>query len=136
MKKLRTRFAPSPTGFLHIGSLRTVLFAYLIAKKSNGKFILRIEDTDQKRKVEGAEEKMIEIINWLGLKFDEGPQADIIVENKVIIELKAIESLNKDHKKQVLTYLQLTGLKFGYLLNFGEALMKDIISRIINGEIK
>ena len=63
-------------------------------------------------------------------------KADIIVENNVIIELKAIESLNKAHKKQVLTYLRLTGLKLGNLLNFGEALMKDIISIIINGEIK
>ena len=72
MKKLRTRFAPSPTGFLHIGSLRTVLFAYLIAKKSNGKFILRIEDTDQKRKVENSEKKLIEILDWIGIKFDEG----------------------------------------------------------------
>ncbi|MFH1745296.1 MAG: glutamate--tRNA ligase [bacterium] len=72
MSEVRTRFAPSPTGFLHVGSLRTALFAYLIAKKQNGKCILRIEDTDQKRKVEGAEEKIIEILDWLGLKFDEG----------------------------------------------------------------
>ena len=72
MAKVRTRFAPSPTGFLHIGSLRTVLFAYLIAKSNDGDLILRIEDTDQKRKVEGAEKKLIEILDWLGLKFDEG----------------------------------------------------------------
>lgn len=73
MSKVRTRFAPSPTGFLHIGSLRTVIFDYLLAKKNNGKFILRIEDTDQKRRVKGAIKNLIEILDWLGLKFDEGP---------------------------------------------------------------
>ncbi|MGP8320887.1 MAG: glutamate--tRNA ligase [Methanosarcinaceae archaeon] len=72
-KEIRLRFAPSPTGFLHIGSLRTVLFNYLIAKSLNGKFILRIEDTDQKRKIEGAEEGLAKTLNWLNLKFDEGP---------------------------------------------------------------
>ena len=75
-------------------------------------------------------------IEYHGIKFDEGFRADIIVENKVIIELKAVESLNKAHKKQVLTYLRLTELKLVYLLNFGEALMKEGISRIINGKIK
>jgi len=74
-------------------------------------------------------------IEYHGIKFDEGFRADILVENKVIIELKSVESVNKAHKKQVLTYLRLTGLKLGYLLNFGEALMKEGISRIINGEI-
>ena len=54
MEKLRTRFAPSPTGYMHIGNLRTALYAYLIAKHSGGDFVLRIEDTDQKRLVEGA----------------------------------------------------------------------------------
>lgn len=67
------RFAPSPTGFLHIGSLRTVLFDYLIAKTLNGKLILRIEDTDQKRQVRGAVESLINILDWVGIKFDEGP---------------------------------------------------------------
>ena len=74
MNKIRTRFAPSPTGFLHIGSLRTVLFNYLITKSLKGKLILRIEDTDQKREVEGAVDGLIEILDWVGLKFDEGPQ--------------------------------------------------------------
>ena len=76
MVKVRTRFAPSPTGFLHMGSLRTVLFGYLIAKTEggkDGKFILRIEDTDQKRKVEGAVEALVDVLNWVGIKFDEGP---------------------------------------------------------------
>jgi glutamyl-tRNA synthetase len=73
MSKIRTRFAPSPTGNLHIGSLRTALFAYLAAKSQCGVFILRIEDTDEKRKVAGSEEKLIEILKWAGLEFDEGP---------------------------------------------------------------
>jgi glutamyl-tRNA synthetase len=70
---VRVRFAPSPTGFLHIGSLRTVLFNYLIAKALEGTFILRIEDTDQKREVAGSAEKLEEILNWLNIRFDEGP---------------------------------------------------------------
>ncbi|PLX27943.1 glutamate--tRNA ligase [Candidatus Parcubacteria bacterium] len=74
MKKVRTRFAPSPTGYLHIGSLRTILFAYLISKSQDGDFLLRIEDTDQKRYVKGSVEKLIEILNWLGIKYDEGPE--------------------------------------------------------------
>ena len=75
-------------------------------------------------------------IEYDGLKFEEGFRADIIVESKVILELKSIESVTKAHKKQVLTYLRLTGCKLGYLLNFGEGLMKDGITRIINGELK
>jgi GxxExxY protein len=75
-------------------------------------------------------------IEYHGIKFDEGFRADMVVENKVLIELKSVESVNDAHKKQVLTYLRLRGLKLGYLLNFGEALMKDGISRIINGNIE
>ena len=72
MNKPRLRFAPSPTGSLHIGSLRTVLFTYLIAKKLNGDLLLRIEDTDQKREVKGSTEWLIEILKWIGITFDEG----------------------------------------------------------------
>ncbi len=72
MPKVRTRFAPSPTGYLHIGSLRTALFAYLTAKSQGGQIILRIEDTDQERRVEGAVKKLVEILNWSGIEFDEG----------------------------------------------------------------
>tara|TARA_R110000868_G_scaffold119018_4_gene315302 strand:- start:3530 stop:5125 length:1596 start_codon:yes stop_codon:yes gene_type:complete len=73
-KNVRVRFAPSPTGPLHIGGVRTALFNYLFAKKHNGTFILRIEDTDQNRYVEGAEHYIIDALNWCGLEFDEGPQ--------------------------------------------------------------
>ncbi|MEC7769972.1 MAG: glutamate--tRNA ligase [Bacteroidota bacterium] len=72
-QKVRVRFAPSPTGPLHIGGVRTALFNYLFAKKNGGDFILRIEDTDQNRFVEGAEEYIIEALNWCGIPFDEGP---------------------------------------------------------------
>jgi len=71
-KKVRVRFAPSPTGPLHIGGVRTALFNYLFAKKYNGYFILRIEDTDQTRYVKGAEEYIIESLEWCGIKFNEG----------------------------------------------------------------
>ncbi len=70
--KVRVRFAPSPTGPLHIGGVRTALFNYLFAKKNQGDFLLRIEDTDQKRFVQGAEEYIIESLRWLGLDYDEG----------------------------------------------------------------
>ena len=70
-----------------------------------------------------------------GIEFDEGFRADIVVENKVILELKSVETTSKVHKKQVLTYLRLTEMKLGYLLNFGESLMKDGIFRIINGHL-
>ena len=72
-EKVRVRFAPSPTGPLHIGGLRTALFNYLFAKKNGGDFLLRIEDTDQNRYVEGAEAYIIEALNWCGIPFDEGP---------------------------------------------------------------
>ena len=72
IKTVRVRFAPSPTGPLHIGGVRTALFNYLFAKKHNGTFILRIEDTDQKRYVEGAEQYIIDALNWCGIPFDEG----------------------------------------------------------------
>ncbi len=74
-KPVRVRFAPSPTGPLHIGGVRTALYNYLFAKKNNGTFILRIEDTDQLRYVPGAEEYIIESLKWCGINYDEGPDA-------------------------------------------------------------
>jgi glutamyl-tRNA synthetase len=71
--KVRVRFAPSPTGYLHVGGLRTALYNYLFAKKNNGVFVLRIEDTDRSRFVEGAVENLIETLKWVGLEYDEGP---------------------------------------------------------------
>jgi glutamyl-tRNA synthetase len=73
-KKVRVRFAPSPTGGLHLGGVRTALFNYLFAKKHNGTFVLRVEDTDQTRFVEGAEEYIVSCLEWCGMKPDESPQ--------------------------------------------------------------
>jgi GxxExxY protein len=75
-------------------------------------------------------------IEFHGMTFNEGFRADLIFEGKVIVELKSVEAVSNAHKKQVLTYLKLTGMKLGYLLNFGEALMKDGISRILNGRVE
>jgi glutamyl-tRNA synthetase len=75
-EKVRVRFAPSPTGPLHIGGVRTALFNYLYAKKHNGDFILRIEDTDQARYVEGAEQYIVNSLDWLQIPYDEGPGKD------------------------------------------------------------
>jgi GxxExxY protein len=80
----------------------------------------------------GVQRQVAVSIEYDGIKFDEGFRVDLIVEGKVIIELKSVEKITRAHKKQLLTYLRLTGLKLGFLLNFGEALMKDGISRIVN----
>src|SRR3989338_8538688 len=86
MNKIRTRFAPSPTGFLHVGGLRTALYNYLFAKQRGGQFILRIEDTDRARVAEGAEENIIETLRIFGLNFDEGPlrQSEHLKRYKVL----------------------------------------------------
>jgi glutamyl-tRNA synthetase len=73
---IRTRFAPSPTGALHSGVVRTALFAWLLARHSGGQFLLRIEDTDQKREVAGGTQNIIDSLKWLGLTWDEGPEVD------------------------------------------------------------
>lgn len=71
--KVRTRFAPSPTGYLHVGGIRTALFAYLVAKQAKGEFILRLEDTDKKREVKGADQHIYDSLHALGINYDEGP---------------------------------------------------------------
>ncbi|MEO5635061.1 MAG: glutamate--tRNA ligase [Candidatus Paceibacterota bacterium] len=73
IEKVVTRFAPSPTGFMHVGGVRTALYAWLWARKNKGTFILRIEDTDKERSVEGSMEHIMESLKWLGLDWDEGP---------------------------------------------------------------
>ena len=74
-------------------------------------------------------------IAFEGEEFDEGFRADLIIEEKVILEMKSVEKVSPAHKKQLLTYLKLTGLKLGFLLNFGDELMKDGITRTINGRL-
>lgn len=73
MNTIRTRFAPSPTGYIHIGNIRSAIYPFLIARQSGGKFILRIEDTDQSRFMEGATELILDTMRWLNLEWDEGP---------------------------------------------------------------
>src|SRR5687768_11968680 len=70
---VRTRFAPSPTGLLHVGGIRTALFAWLLARQHNGQFILRLEDTDQAREVAGADQHIMDSLRALGLDYHEGP---------------------------------------------------------------
>ena len=100
--KVRSRYAPSPTGFMHIGNLRTAIFEYLIAKKYNGSFILRIEDTDQERKVDGAIEFIYNTLELCGFKIDEGPMNEkgygpyIQSERKDIYMKYALELVEKN----------------------------------------
>ncbi|GMN07887.1 glutamate--tRNA ligase [Croceitalea sp. MTPC5] len=102
-QKVRVRFAPSPTGPLHIGGVRTALFNYLFAKKHHGDFVLRIEDTDQNRYVQGAENYIVEALNWLGIPFDEGPSQEGEFgpyrqsERKHLYEKYALELIEKEH---------------------------------------
>src|SRR4051812_17669405 len=74
MKPARTRFAVSPTGFMHVGGVRNALFDWLVARQTGGQFVLRIEDTDQAREVPGAVEHILATLHWLGLDWDEGPE--------------------------------------------------------------
>jgi glutamyl-tRNA synthetase len=76
MCMIRTRFAPSPTGFMHVGGVRTALFAWILARQSDGQFLLRLEDTDKTREVKGSAEHIMKSLQWLGLQWDEGPGVD------------------------------------------------------------
>ena len=80
---VKVRFAPSPTGFVHIGSLRTALYNYLFAKRMGGEYLLRVEDTDQTRLVEGAIENMLQAMRWAGVNHTEGVMLD---ENGNIVQ--------------------------------------------------
>lgn len=90
---VRTRFAPSPTGFMHVGGVRTALFAWLFARKHGGQFILRIEDTDKAREVEGSIAHIIESLRWLGIEWDEG--VDIGGPYEPYLQSKRVESYQK-----------------------------------------
>lgn len=97
LKKVRTRFAPSPTGYLHVGGLRTALFSYLYAKKHKGDFILRIEDTDQARFIEGAIEKLTESLHAVGLNYDEG----IFVEDGKLVSRGEYGPYQQSQRKDI-----------------------------------
>ena len=76
MEKIRTRFAPSPTGYLHIGGARTALFNWLYTRHHGGEFVLRIEDTDQQRSTDESTKAILDAMTWMGLDWDEGPQIE------------------------------------------------------------
>ena len=99
----RVRFAPSPTGYLHVGGARTALFNWLYARKTGGTFILRIEDTDKERSTESHTQVILDGLKWL----------------QVVVELKAVDSLKSGHQAQLLNYLKATGMRVGLLVNFG-----------------
>jgi len=89
------RFAPSPTGELHIGGLRTALYNYLFAKVHDGKFILRIEDTDKNREVDGSIDKIVNSLKWAGLNYDEGPGSTFEAQN--LAKQRAGEEVSKKY---------------------------------------
>ena len=96
-KKVVTRFAPSPTGFVHVGGVRTALFAWLFAKQNNGTFILRIEDTDKDREVEGSIQQIIDSLKWVGITWDAGP--DIGGPQAPYIQSQRLETYQKYAKQ-------------------------------------
>jgi len=93
IQKVITRFAPSPTGYMHIGGVRTALYAWAYARKHNGTFILRIEDTDKAREVDGSISHIIETLKWLGINWDEGP--DIGGPNAPYLQSERLDSYKK-----------------------------------------
>ncbi|MEA3447974.1 MAG: glutamate--tRNA ligase [Bacteroidota bacterium] len=157
MEKVRVRFAPSPTGPLHMGGVRTALFNYLFARKYNGSMILRIEDTDRNRYVEGAEQYIMEALNWCGIEIDEGVQeggkfgpyrqserssiyrkyADALIENGwAYVAFDSPESLQSlrekaESQKQTFTYDHTTRHQLDNSLNIG---MEAASKRMDNGE--
>ncbi|MCB9366621.1 MAG: glutamate--tRNA ligase [Calditrichaeota bacterium] len=100
-KVVRTRYAPSPTGYLHVGGLRTALYNYLFARKHGGQLLLRVEDTDRMRLVEGAVENFLDIFDWLGIEFDEsprvgGPHAPYVQSERLALYHDAIATLKEE----------------------------------------
>jgi glutamyl-tRNA synthetase len=156
-RKVRVRFAPSPTGPLHIGGVRTALYNYLFAKKYNGDFILRIEDTDQGRFVPGAEEYIIESLNWCGVKYNEGvgiggphapyrqserkelykQYADFLVEKGFAYyafdSAEELDTIRKDLEKQKITFQYGANNRL-QLKNSLTISDEEVNSKITNGE--
>jgi len=157
MKNVRVRFAPSPTGPLHIGGVRTALYNYLFAKKNNGTFILRIEDTDQTRYVENAEKYIIDALNWCNIPFDEGPNKnekfgpyrqserkemykkyadELIKKGKAYYAFDSSEELNfhrKDHEEKGKTFIY-NWHNREKLTNSLTLTNKEVEKRIANGD--
>jgi len=151
--KTRTRFAPSPTGFMHIGGVRTALYAYLIARQNNGSFILRIEDTDQERFVEGATEVIYSTLKDLGLNWDEGPDIGgnygpyiqserkanyLTYAKKLIEEEKAYYCLCSEERLTIMkSRAEKEGIPYKYdkhCLNLSESEEKELLEIIENNK--
>jgi GxxExxY protein len=117
---------------------KTIIDAAIAVHKACGPGLLEsvyeaILEYELKRRALAVERQVQVPIKYQGLSFEEGFRADMIVDGKVILELKSVDAISNVHKKQLLTYLRLTGLKLGFLLNFNEALMKKGITRMVNG---
>jgi glutamyl-tRNA synthetase len=150
MKEVRTRFAPSPTGFMHIGGVRTALYAYLVAKQNGGKFILRIEDTDQSRFVEGATEVIYDTLRDLGLNWDEGPdiggpvgpyvqseRKDHYIEyaNKLVNEGKAYYCFCKEERlEEIKKMAELSHVAYRYDEHCRSLSLEEALKRVEAGE--
>jgi len=156
---IRVRFAPSPTGPLHIGGVRTALFNYLFAKKHGGTFVLRIEDTDQKRYVKGAEDYIVNALDWCNIPFDEGPGKDggfgpyrqserkhlykqyvdlLIANNKAYYAFDTAEALDeerKNHEKKGKTFIyNWHNRTRGRLINSLVLSKEEVANKIANGD--
>ena len=156
---IRVRFAPSPTGPLHIGGVRTALFNYLFAKKHGGTFVLRVEDTDQKRYVDGAEDYMVNALDWCNIPFDEGPGKDggfgpyrqserkhlyrqyvdlLIENNKAYYAFDTAEALDlerKNHEAKGKTFIyNWHNRTRGRLINSLVLSKEEVAEKIANGE--
>ena len=158
-KSIRVRFAPSPTGPLHIGGVRTALFNYLFAKKHGGTFVLRIEDTDQKRFVNGAEDYITKALNWCNIPFDEGPgkegnfgpyrqserkhlykqYVDLLIENNnayyAFDTAEALDLERKNHEAKGKTFIyNWHNRTRGRLVNSLVLSKEEVAEKIANGE--
>ena len=156
---IRVRFAPSPTGPLHIGGVRTALFNYLFAKKHGGTFVLRIEDTDQKRYVKGAEDYIVNALDWCNIPFDEGPGKEggfgpyrqserkhlykqyvdlLIANNKAYYAFDTAEALDeerKNHEKKGKTFIyNWHNRTRGRLINSLVLSKEEVANKIANGD--
>ena len=114
-KPVRVRFAPSPTGRMHIGNARSALYPYLLARRTGGTFILRIEDTDRKRYVESAEQELMDGLRWLALDWDEGPDIGGFAALSGAITIETRPAPMMTHESTSACHRYLTKLKLGFL---------------------
>ena len=138
-KTVRTRYAPSPTGFMHVGNLRTALYEYLVAKSQNGKFVLRIEDTDRERLVEGAVDVIYNTLKLAGLKHDEGPDVGgdfgpYVQSERKGMYLPYAEQLIKEGKADV-KVLDTPDKWFGVTYQADRECVQDALKKLVEGGV-